>query len=137
MSVQSLINRRAQTQRALSNTRQLKATAQTKIDRLKQAKAEISQLIVETTQMERKLTSFSISPVDWQGSTERDFRTGPKKSMEKAVSNYVTHLQDSSSRIDQEIQRYMSQIETYNSQISSYSRTISLLNIEIRNLRNG
>src|SRR5690625_5143236 len=79
MSVQSLINRRAQTQRALSNTRQLKATAQTKIDRLKQAKAEISQLIVETTQMERKLTSFSISPADWQGSTERDFRTGPKK----------------------------------------------------------
>lgn len=135
MSIQQLLHRRSQVQSALSRAKTEKVTAQTKLERLKQAKVAMNQLISEISRVHQKLQSLSISSEDWQGITEKDYRSGPNSNIETSVSNYVGHLNDASYQIDQEIQRLMFQIYLYNSQISSYSSTIALLNHEIRNLR--
>lgn len=135
LSIQYLLHRRTQVQSALSRAKTEMVTAQTKLERLKQAKVAMNQLISEISRVHQKLQSLPISSEDWQGTTEKDYRSGPKSNIETSVSNYVDHLNDASYQIDQEIQRLMIQIDSYNSQISSYSSTVALLNHEIRNLR--
>ncbi|MBO1002412.1 DUF5082 family protein [Pseudogracilibacillus auburnensis] len=135
MSIQSLLQRRAQTERKLSQARAAKLEAENKLNRLQQAKAEIGELKAEMNQINQKVKTFEIPTSEWKGTTESDYQSGPKAKVETAVTNYVNHLEDNSSRIDEEISRLINQIETYTSQISSYNSTISLINYEIRNYK--
>lgn len=131
----TLINRRNRVQQSLSHTQSLKMLTQTKIERLKQAKLEVSNLIARILTVSQKMQSYTIPAQSWRGMRKNEFDTGSRTKMNATLSQYNKHVSDLNSQIDDEIQRLLSQIDMYNSQIASYQHTIAYLNTEISNAR--
>lgn len=139
MTVQTntLINRRNQVQQSLSHTQSLKMMTQTKIERLKQAKSQVSGLMLRVSTVSQKMNSYSIPAHLWRGIRKNEYDAGPRTKMNSTLLQYKKHISDVSDQIDNEIQRLSTQVEIYHSQIASYQQTITYLNMEIRNTRNG
>ena len=127
-----LISRKSALQGQIAQKRQQITILNGKIERLKSAKAQLSDVINESSNYKKKVQNLDIDTTLWKGITKNKYED-LKYRIEQSLVDYNKDLQRVEESIEEEIVRLYNQLQLCYSEISSLQSSISSLNHSIEN----
>lgn len=127
-----LISRRSALQGQIAQKRQQITILNGKIERLKSAKAQLSDVINESSNYKKKVQNLDIDTTLWKGITKNKYED-LKYRIEQSLVDYNKDLQRVEENIEEEIVRLSNQLQLCYSEIASLQSSISSLNHSIEN----
>nr|WP_255416329.1 DUF5082 family protein [Rummeliibacillus sp. POC4] len=127
-----LINRRSTLKGQIAQKRQQISILNGKIERLKAAKAQLVEVINESSDYKKKVQNLDIDTTLWMGTTKNKYED-LKYRIEQALADYNKDLQGVEESIEDEIVRLSNQVQLCYAEISSLHSSISSLNHSIEN----
>lgn len=127
-----LISRKSALQGQIAQKRQQITILNGKIERLKSAKAQLSDVINESSNYKKKVQNLDIDTTLWKGITKNKYED-LKYRIEQSLVDYNKDLQRVEENIEEEIVRLSNQLQLCYSEIASLQSSISSLNHSIEN----
>ena len=127
-----LISRKSALQGQIAQKRQQITILNGKIERLKSAKAQLSDVINESSNYKKKVQNLDIDTTLWKGITKNKYED-LKYRIEQSLVDYNKDLQRVEESIEEEIVRLYNQLQLCYSEIASLQSSISSLNHSIEN----
>ena len=131
-----LISRRSALQGQIAQKRQQITILNGKIERLKSAKAQLNDVINESSNYKKKVQNLDIDTTLWKGITKNKYEN-IKYTIEQSLVDYNKDLQEVEDSIEEEIVRLSNQLQQCYTEISSLQSSISSLNHSIENSKEG
>lgn len=131
-----LISRRSALQGQIAQKRQQITILNGKIERLKSAKAQLNDVINESSNYKKKVQNLDIDTTLWKGVTKNKYEN-IKYTIEQSLVDYNKDLQEVEDSIEEEIVRLSNQLQQCYAEISSLQSSISSLNYSIENSKEG
>lgn len=132
----ALISRKSALQGQIAQKRQQITILNGKIERLKSAKAQLIDVINESSDYKKKIRNLDIDTTLWKGITKNKYEN-LKHNIEQSLGDYNRDLQGVEDSIEEEIVRLSNQLQLCYSEISSLQSSISSLNHSIENAKEG
>lgn len=131
-----LISRKSALQGQMAQKRQQITILNGKIERLKSAKAQLGDVIDESSDYKKKVQNLDIDTTLWKGITKNKYEN-LKYTIEQSLGDYNRDLQEVEDSIEEEIIRLSNQLQLCYAEISSLQSSISSLNHSIENSKEG
>ncbi len=127
-----LISRKSALQGQIVQKRQQISILNSKIERLKAAKAQLVEVIHESSDYKKKVQNLDIDTTLWKGITKNKYEDF-KYRIELSLEDYNKDLQGVEESIEEEIVSLSNQVQLCYAEISSLQSSISSLNHSIEN----
>lgn len=125
-----LISRRSALQGQIAQKRQQITILNGKIERLKSAKAQLIDVINESSHYERKIQSLDIDTTLWKGITKNKYEN-VKHNIGQSLGDYNQNLQSIEDSMEEEIVRLSNKLQLCYEDIFSLQSSISSLSHSI------
>lgn len=125
-----LISRKSALQGQIAQKRQQITILSGKIERLKSAKAQLTEVIHESNNYKRKIQNNTIDTTLWKGITKNKYEN-LVHNIEQSLSDYIRDLKGVENKMEDEIDRLTNQLNLCYSEIASLQSSISSLNHSI------
>ncbi|MGG0656639.1 DUF5082 domain-containing protein [Rummeliibacillus pycnus] len=130
MDKAELISRKSALQGQIAQKRQQITILSGKIERLKSAKAQLTEVIHESNNYKRKIQNNTIDTTLWKGITKNKYEN-LVHNIEQSLSDYIRDLKGVENKMEDEIDRLTNQLNLCYSEIASLQSSISSLNHSI------